>query len=314
VATRFKFGTFNAENLFLRYEFNKRGQNKIKETLNKEELTIGDFKRELVNFKEVPTIERELTKLVITENKPDILAMVEVESLETLKKFNKNYLNGFYNYMMLIEGNDIRGINLGIYSKDFPIGNIRTHQFEYNSLTKGKLFSRDCLEVELNVWGSILTILINHFKSKIESNKNDINTAAKLRKKQAKRVSEILVERFGNKLDRGDFIVCGDLNSNPDEDPLSPLLSLKNLENVVERLPKDDRWTYWWDKKNQIGQFDYILLSPSLSNNNPTSKPFIERRGMPKINACCKEKRFEIGQTKEQSASDHCPVYIELKI
>ena len=100
------------------------------------------FKRE--SFSEMT---RTNTARVITELKADIQCMVEVENRIALNAFNSNMLTkNKFPFNMLIDGNDDRGIDVGLFSR-FPIKNIQTHIFDKKG--KQEIFSRDCLVVEL---------------------------------------------------------------------------------------------------------------------------------------------------------------------
>jgi hypothetical protein len=104
-------------------------------------------------------------------------------------------------YEMLIDANDPRGIDVGLFSK-YPIKAIATHMFDKVGSTK--IFSRDCLEVELETpSGQPLFLLINHFKSK---GYDYDGTADAKRKRQATRVADILKEKY--KLSQ-DWVVVG---------------------------------------------------------------------------------------------------------
>ena len=67
----------------------------------------------------------------------------------------------------------------------------------------------------------------------------------------AQRVAEILTEAFDL---ADDFVVvAGDLNDTPDSDPLSPLLGVANLHNIVAELPVNERFTHiFGNEKSQI--------------------------------------------------------------
>jgi len=179
---------------------------------------------------------------------------------------------------------------------------MRSHQFDRNS--KGTfVFARDCLEVDVQVSPKrTMTLYINHLTSKLGGDKAQIR-----RKEQVRRIKEIITERFGTKLE-GDFAVLGDFNALPNEPEMRPLLKL-GLENVIERLPPVDRWTYVY--KGQTQQLDYLLLSPSLAARAGNRKPIVERRGLP-------DSKFKMpgkfpGVAKDGTeASDHCALFIDV--
>jgi hypothetical protein len=68
---------------------------------------------------------------------------------------------------MLIDGNDDRGIDVGLLTRDqFPITRMRSHVDDLSPNGEA-LFSRDCPEYELVLpGGKTLLVLVNHFKSK----------------------------------------------------------------------------------------------------------------------------------------------------
>ena len=132
--------------------------------------------------------------------------------------------------------------------------------------------------------------------------------------KQATRIVEIVKERWEKQGYEGNFVVCGDMNDyNDEETALVPLLRAPFLENVVERLPKEDQWTHYYNKENTYSQLDYLFVSKSLSQHsaNRDTLPIIERRGMP-MRAKYDQPRFPGVGYDNPKASDHCPVMIDL--
>jgi hypothetical protein len=89
-----------------------------------------------------------------------------------------------YAHVMVIDGNDDRGIDVGLVSR-LPIATMRSH---VDDLVAGTLvFSRDCPEYEIKLpAGGSLVILANHLKSKGFGSQADSNAR---RLKQAKRES-----------------------------------------------------------------------------------------------------------------------------
>lgn len=45
-------------------------------------------------------------------------------------------------------------------------------------------------------------------------------------------------------------------------------------------MPVKFETTHYYDAKDEVGQFDYLLLSPDISKKNKTAQPIIERRGL----------------------------------
>jgi endonuclease/exonuclease/phosphatase family metal-dependent hydrolase len=88
------------------------------------------------------------------------------------------------------------------------------------------------------------------------------------------------------------------------------------VENVVNRLPVAERWTHFFKDapagEPRIRQLDYILLSSSLAAGT-TAVPVIERRGLSTNATEAGGTRFP-GVTAALTASDHCPVAIDINL
>lgn len=176
---------------------------------------------------QAPAIEN--TGRIINELKADLLCLVEVESRPVLRRFNETQLKEApYPHAMLIDGNDERGIDVGMLSRR-PLLGLRSHMDDLEPA-----------QCEIDVPGTHhLWVLVNHSKSRgYESKKaNDAR-----RRRQAETVATIL-RQFD--LRKQFVIVAGDFNKLPSSDSLAPLLKLAGLRNAFEKLPNDaDRWTH----------------------------------------------------------------------
>lgn len=333
-----RIGTFNCENLFLRYNF--RGpalRRKPGETdaayqarvFKEREEALKRFAREgaeldwlgrdLLKFDPISTRQREATAKVITENDPDIIALMEVESMEALRKFNSETFFGKkrYPYYMLIDGNDPRGIDVALLSR-FPLTHLRSYIHETYRTSTGAvvpLFSRDCLVARLEVRNKPITLFINHFKSQYQDNPDR-------RKRQASAVARIVETTFGKSIASAYFAVVGDFNHEPSDDSLTPLLSKQWHENVLNRLPARERWTHVYEQKGvvkRVSQLDYLLCSKSLAEAIQ-GKPIVERRGLPRykgLNTYYPDSAQRIHPSVDQpgtEASDHCAVFVDVAL
>jgi hypothetical protein len=99
----------------------------------------------------------------------DVLALVEAENRLALVRFNDDLLNRQYEHIMLIDGNDERGIDVGLLTiADIDIASIKSHVDEPDPERPGKrLFSRDCPVFRLDVEGKELWLLVNHLKKPV---------------------------------------------------------------------------------------------------------------------------------------------------
>ncbi len=360
-----RIGTFNCENLYvyhrlrkldIRFELGKTtGKSKTKKEFEK---YAYEDKLAKIRYdsKGVPITsleqgwsitdeQRKNTARLIAENQPDIIALQEVENLDTLNRFYSNFmqkkvkdLRGIYgdkqkkvqwkmDYRIAIDGNDNHRIDVGLMSR-FPINGIRTHIWDRHDTGKMKIpmFPRDCLEVDVKIPGSgkTVTFLVNHFTSRREGPQ----TSDK-RKRQAKAVIKIVKERFGKKLEDGNFVIMGDLNDSPNDESLKSTLysPTLNLINPLESKPENERWTHFWyddetgvpNKHEPVAQLDHLILSPTFKKSSIQNVK-IDRRGLLRTI----EKVDDVGDLPEpfngitekpgREASDHCPIFVDVDI
>jgi len=125
-----------------------------------------DLKMEAVN--EVAT---RMTGRVIQAIGADVIALVEAENRPSLVKFHDGVLSLAepaitYDHIMLIDGNDDRGIDVAIMTRNgFRIKSMRSHVDDAKD--GNRIFSRDCAEYHIRTPAKHkLVVLVNHFKSK----------------------------------------------------------------------------------------------------------------------------------------------------
>lgn len=254
------------------------------------------------------------TGRVLKDVNPDVLAVVEAEHRIALKQFSSFVLGQVdgvpFPYVMLIDGNDDRGIDVGLMTREgYEIKLMRSHIHDLNPDGK-PIFSRDCPEYLINTpEGEDIWILPNHFKSKFGG--NDAASRAK-RKAQAKRTADIYNDLLANGHTK--VIVLGDLNDVPDSDELSPLLSDTSLKDVSLHGTFDTgsfagKGTFGLG--NDSNKIDYLLLSPELFERVTASGLF--RKGAWPGSS---PKRWEVYPELERplhSASDHHLIWCEIE-
>lgn len=206
------------------------------------------------------------TARVITDVGADIMGVVEAESRIALKHFSDPGIvtpqgKPVYPHVMVIDGNDDRGIDVGIMTKKaHPLLGIRSHVDDVDS-TNRQIFGRDCPEYTVPLGAAEqVTVLVNHFKSK---GYGDQDANDRTRRRQAVRVAAIYDDLRARGIDN--VVVMGDLNDTPDSTPLRPLLVGTDLRDITEHpaFVSDGRpGTY---ANGTAGQkIDYLLLSPAL--------------------------------------------------
>jgi endonuclease/exonuclease/phosphatase family metal-dependent hydrolase len=202
-----------------------------------------------------------MTARVIHDVDADILAVVEAEDRPSLLRLNAELLDRHYRHIMLVDGNDERGIDVGIMAKTgFRIGAIRSHVDAEDNI--GIVFSRDCPDYQITTpTGATIHLLVNHFKSQSGGGgPKRLRQAAEVR-----RLADELVDRSEH------VIVLGDLNEGQPSleepapnlavlfDPDGPLVSCFDLGGFdVGKRPG----TYGpCTIRNRL---DYIFISRSL--------------------------------------------------
>ena len=205
-----------------------------------------------------------MTARVIRDVNPDVLAVVEAEDRIALKRFNEQLLEpaaSGYNCIMLIDGNDERGIDVGLMTRrGIDIERIVSHVDDFKG--NSRVFSRDCAEYTVtDAQGKGMLLMVNHFKSKGFGSAAASNAR---RKAQAARVREIYQKRRAEGVEL--VAIVGDLNDTPGSDPLSPLLAggsdLKDVSSHNAFAGDGRPGTY--KNGTASNKIDYILLSPAL--------------------------------------------------
>jgi endonuclease/exonuclease/phosphatase family metal-dependent hydrolase len=254
------------------------------------------------------------TGRVIKEVNADVLAVIEAEHRVALKQFSEQVLVKLegvpYDQIMLIDGNDDRGIDVGLMTrKGYSVGLMRSHIHDLR--TNGeKVYSRDCPEYAVSTpGGETIWILPNHFKSKYGG--NDPTSVAK-RRDQAKQTAEIyrrLVREGHDKV-----VILGDLNDTPDSEPLQVLLAETDLKDVSEHPSFDTgefagKGTYGLGNDNQ--KIDYLLLSPLLFAR-VTASGLFRKGAWPGVRPRPRWSVFPELEKEIHAASDHHVIWAEI--
>ncbi|MFI9309714.1 endonuclease/exonuclease/phosphatase family protein [Streptomyces triculaminicus] len=241
------------------------------------------------------------TAKVIAEVNADILLTVEVEDRLTLDRFNQQVLHGqlgapAYPFNLLIDGNDIRGIDVGLLSRH-PITSIRSHIFDKkNPQDRFGIFSRDCPEFEIDVDGKPLWLLGNHFKSKRGGGGDD------KRRLQGERVAQI----YRDALERSDrVVVAGDLNDTPDSAALGFLLDAGLQDAMSDSSYHGPPGTH--GRCKAADKIDYVMFAPALFGK--VKAVGLETRGIAESTVT-----FESVHGPQDQASDHASLFVDLEL
>ncbi|MFQ5936530.1 MAG: endonuclease/exonuclease/phosphatase family protein, partial [Acidiferrobacterales bacterium] len=276
---------------------------------------------------------RQMTAQAIRDTEADIVCLQEIDNREVLDDFHEYYVKRSagvnYGWRRLIEGNDRRGIDVAVISKqrisvtshreltfdDFELFNQALD--EYGLSPTDRIFRRDCLEVETKVDGTPLTIFVCHFKSM----NGGRDKTMPVRHAEAAAVKRIIEDKFGPHADQADWLVMGDMNDyieengQPVANGLEPLLQGGFSQNLINNLQPQDRWTHFYTGGRTFHQLDYILASPGVAAKNAGVQPHIVRNGQPyRVPGIEDVLRFPRVGFDRPKASDHCPVAVTLTI
>jgi endonuclease/exonuclease/phosphatase family metal-dependent hydrolase len=260
----------------------------------------------------------EMTARVITDVAADVLCVVEAESRPNLVRFNHDMLADRYDHVMLIDGNDTRGIDVGVMtSGQVEILSSRSNVDEPDPGAAGELlFSRDCAEYECRLpSGATVWVLLNHFKSQSGGG------GGEKRRRQAQGVRDVVDDLVAG--GAANVVVMGDLNNGPkalgqsaaDLAPLygpnSPLVDAYSLP-AFDAGPRPGSWQSCGIRN----RLDYIFVSQSIAGL--VTGGGIERRGLwgtpTNVNPPQDWGVYAEVRSVHESASDHAAIFIDIDL
>jgi endonuclease/exonuclease/phosphatase family metal-dependent hydrolase len=265
----------------------------------------------------VDEVNTRMTAQVIHDVNADVQAVVEAEDRPSLDRFNQDLLGGQFRHVMLIDGNDTRGIDVGIMTKEnVEILSIHSNVDTPDPDTPGEhLFSRDCAEYLCRLPSKeTVRVLINHFKSQSGG-------GGPKRERQAEGVRKIVdgLLKVGEK----NLVMMGDLNEGPDGqgnpaerfaalyNSTSPLVDVFSLP-IFDPGPRPGTF----QTCSTTNRLDYIFVSKSLVPK--LAGGGIERHGLwgnPDTKSPPKFWKVYPGiENPNQAASDHAAVFVDINL
>jgi len=319
---KLKLGTFNLNNLFSRWNFTGAINAAVpaaEGTVSYQFSDAGSYKLRTYQGRLVKGKSAADTQTIadrIRNMDLDVIAVQEVEDVDTLRKFNTDNLGGMYSSVVLVEGNDDRLIDVALLSK-LPIGAVTSWQKAVHaSDTSTLVFSRDLLEVQIlskNRSSTLLTLFNTHLKSQfVPYNEDPIAGKAasdERRTRQAEKIRDIVLARM-----RPDsrFAIVGDMNDVPSSACLQPFVAAAALgvtngltapaetrpAKADNPMPASTAWTHRFKDAGQPARYelyDQVWLSPALA---------------PKQSGAWIDRRTKHGG----DGSDHDPAWVELDL
>lgn len=302
-------GTFNLNNLFSRFNFELLADIANlpdgKVSLEKVRTIVGSLDNSQVEYKGVALhrkdpAARQAVAARIDAMNLDILVAQEVEDIDTLRSFVHTELKNpaMYPYLILVEGNDPRLIDIAVMSK-YPIGEVATWQHAVHPAAPNeRIFSRDLLQVQIlshDRSHHLFTLFCNHLKSHYVPWNEDQIAGAKAANQRRQLQAETLARIVQAQLrPTSAFVVLGDMNDGIDA-PYIKAFTDNSALNLVNALahpvetrpapksaqppPPSPAWTSRFKPTGKPAEyylFDQIWLSPHLSGRQTGA--FIDRR------------------------------------
>jgi len=265
-----RFVTWNVENLFDEHDDPYRNEGNTRTTVESRKVRLAT---------------------ALNQMNADVVALEEVENRGVLEDFNKRYLKSLGYEVVLIEGNDTRGIDNALLTR-LPINSVTTYRHSDYVDSKGvtRRFGRDLLRVSLG--GEFnADVYVVHFKSQHGDEKSDVKREAESRKA----LSIIQGELDADPNYRA--VIAGDFNEVLEMDESKKQLSVKFFidAGLVDSCAGTDKYTY--NKKPYLTRIDFVLVTKGLAVDMTNGAVIDE---VPGVNLEC--------------ASDHYPVLVEFAV
>lgn len=254
--------------------------------------------------------DRRLTAALLAQAGADVVALQEVFDRKSLDFFHDRFLvrqTAAYPWRLCLPGNDGQGLDVAVMARR-PWDLVRSHAAMMPADLGREspdgvdpahpVFRRDCLEVRFGA----LTLFIVHFKAPYP----DPELAFAVRSLEAEAVAH-LAGQAGPL-----WLVAGDLNEPAGRGPraVEPLEALG--ENLMERLPRAERWTYFEPHDRCRGAPDGLIVSRALTARYPRAVPRVLRSGLGR-EAVRRPGGQMLGTGEHRPhASDHAAVVLDL--
>lgn len=271
-------------------------------------MSPGKFKEDCLNLDWTESIYRKKLVNIATVIKsvggkkagPDIVVLEEVENIGVLDEMANNALSGLgYRYRALIEGDDSRGIDIGVISR-YPIDSARHHSTFMNGK---KLKTRGVLEVEVNVKGKKVVIFGNHWPS--QSNPVAQRIAS------AELVAALASQKSGEVI-----LAVGDFNtiSSDSPYPFDRLVGFVDSESEARKVnPNVYPGTYCfkgnWNSLDKIFVSRNSKVTPQWNTYNIIAEPWMLKPGKKEF-----KEPLPFDEKSGAGYSDHLPVVIQFSL
>ena len=203
---------------------------------------------------------RVATGNVLAAINADVVVLQEVEHVGVLQDLVELELDGAYPYVTVIDGNDPRGIDVGVLSK-VPLEQVVTHRDDSftveGTASPAYHYARDALEVHITFNGRPIVLFGVHFKAK----END-DPAKRLAEAQHTRV---LADAITAAAPGTGILILGDFNDTPGSPPYQATIGSGGdlYSNAADSVAQADRWSF--DYQGKLELVDQQMANPLMA-------------------------------------------------
>ncbi len=250
-----------------------------------------------------------------TKEAPAIVGLAEVENKKVLSDLvrSENLIAEGYSYIHY-DSSDERGIDVALLYKSeiFEVTNSETFSVFLQDELGQRDYTRDILLVQGILKNETINIIVNHWSSRREGEKETEHKRMAASNKVSSIIKNIKLEDTDAKI-----IVMGDFNDNPNNDSLVFLEKESDLYNPFKTIWSLDKGSLNHDF--QWNLFDQILFSTNFFNKSNSQLNFdsadvFNDKFLTQYHGKYKGQPFRtyVGKKYKGGYSDHFPIYIKL--
>jgi endonuclease/exonuclease/phosphatase family metal-dependent hydrolase len=210
-----------------------------------------------------PRAELERLAQSIRQLNADVLAVEEVESRDYLERFINVFLADMgYEHVVLMEGNDMRGIDVGVVSR-IPVGEVRSNRHVRFPGKDGapSRFQRDVLEVTLEPPAAQpFAVWVVHLKS----NSGGREEAEPIRLPEAQHIRNMLDAELGED-PNARIIVTGDFNDTWDSRTMQIIAGSADRALWSAGSESQQPGLVTYNKGEHRSVIDFLLCTPAMA-------------------------------------------------
>jgi len=302
---------YNIENLFDIYDDKRTNDNDFLPTSDKR-WTQKRYDRKIYKLGAV------ISKIGfnVTGQPPAIIGLAEVENKKVIQDLLESEDLKEYHYKYVhFDSNDERGIDVALLYNDdlFKVLSSEIFTVLLEDDDGNRDFTRDILLVSGSLNGEDIHVVVNHWPSRREGEKE----SAPKRFESAKKANEVLVKLHDNHSDPK-VIVMGDFNDNPNDESVKFLTNEQSLFNPMETLFSYEEGSL--NHKFKWNLFDQIMITTNFFETKKDACKFDEAHIFGDKFLTQYNGKFEghpyrtyVGKKYKGGFSDHFPVFIILK-